>query len=159
MRISALSLIAAASITLTGFTAFADDAKSYPGAACSTNEGPTGRDMGRAWNVTASPQQLFCPVVKDARRISAASVTVVDTSNTQNFQCVLYSIDVAKADATRTGFWQTVESQGVGHQTLHFGSGYPEHNPGAYHLWCSIPAKAADGGESQLVAYRVTEQE
>jgi hypothetical protein len=166
MRISTVSFVAAA-ISLTSGIALADDTKMYPGAACATDAGATSRWMGRAYNTTSAPQQLECPIVKDARRISYAAVYVADANSTAgapgsefDFTCTLYSTNLSLINPV-SGVFETVRGERFGHQTLEFPtSRFINIDPGAYQLWCQAPAKLAiPDGESQLIGYKIVEAE
>jgi hypothetical protein len=153
-------------VTMTAGSAFAEDAKALPGAACQPMSfrptAPSGLAVGGVTisNFSTNFDTVTCPVTKDieAGRIKRATVMVIDRNPASGFD-IECTLSTHKEDGTQLAFQKrkTNSSFQTALPLEPFGA-QPAALRGSYGLICSLPPMAAGNAASSIVMYNVVEE-
>ena len=136
------------------------DGKRYPGLMCETTYGSNAASLssaqGRAYNGSAVPVSIVCPIIKDyyhSRRgldtvEVMAYVNSTPTRYADRFRCWLHATNAS--GSVRYVDFESSPSRGYVELTLTLSKST---NPGVYYLECKLPAY------SSLVRYSVRERQ
>jgi hypothetical protein len=144
--------LVAGTLVLSSVDAYANDVKSFPGAACQPGrtDAPINRNnVGAMSNIGTRPQNWVCPIVRDSVTLANGMAGAAVVISGPGVSCTLFSRNESGLSSVSINEASSV-ALGSGLRRAQYGrltsvvSGY-------YYFYCTIPVG------SSIVSYRIEE--